>query len=376
MTLLIVAGLFVRSLRHAQRQDPGFDPRSVMNFSLDPHGAGYDLARGRQYYADLRERVRALPGVESASLVQAAPLDPEENVAELELDGGEGGQSRQAQVNYDSVSPEFFRTVRMRMVRGREFSESDSETAPRVAIINEVMAQRFWPATDPIGRQFRLRDDLHHPVQVVGVMHNAQMTDMFGPPGAFFLLPIAQHYVPRQTLMVRSSGPADAVAQPVLQLLRQMAPTVPVDGVMTMSRSMDGISGFLMFRLGAGLASALGLLGLLLAVIGIYGVVSYSAAQRTREIGIRMALGAPRSRVMAAILRQGAVIAGCGIAAGTLVATAIARLAGSFILGVSAFDPATYAGASVLLAAVTLLASLLPARRATRVDPSVVLRQE
>lgn len=376
LTLLIVAGLFVRSLRNVERRDLGYDARQQMDFSLDPHGAGYDQARARQFYEQLLRKVEALPGVESAALAQAAPLDPETNGAELEVDSVKLEEGHRPEANYDAVSPEFLHTLRMELVRGRDFSESDNETSPRVAIVNELMAQRLWPGTDPVGRQFTRLDDPGHVMTVIGVMKTARMNELVEPPGSYFLMPLAQNYVSRQVLIVRTSGAPLAITQPVLQVIRQIDSAVPVFNVMPLSRNLDGITGFLLFRLGAGLASALGLFGFMLAVIGIYGVISYSTAQRTREIGIRMALGAQPAQVISTVVRQGIIIVASGTAAGITMAALMAKLVGDFLVNVSPFDASTYAGVSALLAAIALVASFLPARRASHVDPALALRQE
>lgn len=376
LTLLIVAGLFVRSLRNAERRDLGFDPLHVMDFSLDPHGAGYDQARGRAFFEQVLRRVQALPGVETAALAQSAPLDPEINGAELEVDGVKLEEGHRPQASYDAVSPEFLRSLRMELLRGRELTDADNETAARVAIVNEFMAQKFWPGKDPIGRQFKRLDDPDHVITVVGEVKNAAMEDLVEPLTPYFFMPLAQNHVSQQVLIVRTSGPALAISQPVLEAIRQTDPAVPVYNVMPLSRKLDGLTGFLLFRLGAGLASALGLLGFLLALIGVYGVISYSTAQRTREIGIRMALGARPAQVLSAVIRQGLVIVGCGVGAGILMAALMAKLVGSFLVNVSPFDAFTYIAVSALLAAIALTASFIPAQRASRVDPALALRQE
>jgi predicted permease len=376
LTLLIVAGLFVRSLRNAERRDLGFDPLHVMDFSLDPHGAGYDQAHGHAFFAQVLRRVQALPGVETAALAQSAPLDPEINGAELEVDGAKLEEGHRPQASYDAVSPEFLSALRMELLRGREFTDADNETAPRVAIVNEFMAQKLWPGRDAVGRQFRRLDDPDHVITVVGVVKNATMEDLVEPLTPYFLMPLAQTHVLQQALIVRTSGPAPAISQPVLQAIRQTDPAVPVYNVMPLSRKLDGLTGFLLFRLGAGLASVLGLLGFMLALIGVYGVVSYSTAQRTREIGIRMALGARPAQVVSAVIRQGLLIVGCGVGAGILMAALMAKLVGSFLVNVSPFDALTYIAVSALLAAIALMASFIPAQRASRVDPALALRQE
>ena len=376
LTLLIVAGLFVRSLRNVEQRDLGFDARQAMDFSLDPHGAGYDQARSRQFYEQVLRRVQSLPGVENAALAQAAPLDAEANGAELEVDGVKLEQGHRPEADYDTVSPEFMSTLRMELVRGRNFTAADTETSPRVAIVNELMAQRLWPGKDPIGRQFKRLDDPAHTMTVIGVMRTAQMEELVAGPRSYFLMPLEQNYLARRVLIVRASGSPIALTQPVLQVIRQIDPAVPVYNVIPLIRNLDGITGFFLFRLGAGLASAMGFFGFMLAVIGVYGVISYSTAQRTREIGIRMALGERPRRVISRIVRQGMVIIGCGVVIGILMAGAMAKLVGSFLVNVSPFDAPTYMGISLLLAAIALFASFVPARRASHVDPALALRQE
>jgi putative ABC transport system permease protein len=376
LTLLIVAGLFVRSLHNAEQRDLGFRAQQVIDVTLDPHGAGYDITRGREFYDQLRQRAKTLPGVEIAALAQAAPLDAENNGAELEVDGMPATQGHRPQADYDTVSPEFLKTLGIQLLRGRDFSETDTETASRVAIVNELMAGRFWPGKDPVGRKFKRLDEPDHQITVIGVMKNASMEELVSPVGAYFLMPLAQNYVSRQTLIVRTSRNATAMIQPVLGLVRQIDPAVPAYNVQRLTKNLEGITGFLLFRLGAGLASALGVLGFLLAVIGLYGVIAYSTAQRRREIGIRIALGAQRSEAISTIMRHGFMIVGYGVAAGVLMAALMGKLVGSFLMDVSPFDTLTYVAVSVLLAGIALLASFIPARRASLVDPAIVLRQE
>lgn len=375
LTLLIVAGLFVRSLWHAQRADLGFDPQHVMNFSMDPHGAGYDEARGQQFYNELLQRVTALPGIRSASLTNAVPLGEEIFGSELEIESAKNSKTG-PEANYSGVSPDFLKTMRIGLLRGRMFTSADTATSQRVAIINERMAEKLWPGQDPIGKRFKRLDDpdTSHVVEVIGMARNAQIDDILGQETLHFFIPLAQDYKSKQTLQLRTAGEPTALAGPVVEIIHQMDATVPVYDVTTMNTVLNGINGLFLFRLGAGLATLLGGLGLVLAVVGVYGVISYSAAQRTREIGIRMALGAQRNQIVSGIMKQGLVILAIGIALGGLAAAGIAQVAGSFLVGVSGLDPLTYICVSLLLAAIALTATLVPALRATNVDPMIALR--
>lgn len=376
LTLLIVAGLFVRSLWHAQRADLGFDPQHVMNFSMDPHGAGYEETQGQQFYNELLERVSALPGVESVSLTNAVPLGEEFFGSELEIEGTENNSKTRPAADYSGISPDFLKTMRIGLLRGRMFTRADDATSQRVAIINQRMAEKLWPGQDPIGKRFKRLDDpdTSHTVEIVGMARNAQIDDMLGQETLHFFIPLTQDYKSKQTLQLRTTGEPNAFAGPVVEIIHQMDATIPVYDVTTMTTVLNGVNGWFLFRLGAGLATLLGGLGLVLAVVGVYGVISYSAAQRTQEIGIRMALGAQRNQIVRGIIKQGLVILAMGIALGGLAAAGIGQVAGSFLVGVSGRDPLTYICASLMMAAIALTATLIPALRATKVNPMIALR--
>jgi len=221
-----------------------------------------------------------------------------------------------------------------------------------------------------------LEDDLNHPLEVVGVARNSRTADLTSPEGPFFYMAFAQKRMLPITLQVRTYGEPESMAQGISGLIRSLAPALPLAKAETMTDALDTPNGLWLFRLGAGLAAAMGILGLMLAVIGVYGVVSYMTAQRTHEIGIRLALGARRGEILRMIVRQGALMVVPGTVIGVLAAFALARLARSVLVGVSPADPFTFAGISALLTTVALAASLIPARRATRVDPMVALRHE
>ena len=376
LSLLIVAGLFVRSLRSAQHSDLGFNPGSLLNVSLDPGEIGYTQPQGTQYYRQLLARVRSLPGVQSASLAMTVPLDNELE-DQITVPGYAAQRGEQLQAQFNAVSTDYFQTLEISVLRGRDFADSDSDSSPRVALINQAMADRFWHGADPIGQTFTHSRDPRHAIEIIGVVRNSHTEDTFSPCGPLFYLPIAQNYSSALALQVRSTGPPQWIAPEIVSVVRGLAPAAPILGVHIMTDIVsNGLGGLLLFRLGADLTAALGLLGLLLAVIGMYGVMAYAVGQRTQEIGVRIALGAQRQTILWMISRQGLLIVGVGLAIGLALALSVGTLVRNFLVGVGATDPLTYVTVSLLLSFVALSAGYLPARRAMRVDPIVALRYE
>jgi predicted permease len=378
LMLLVVAGLFVRSLRNVEHANLGFDPNNVVNFTVDPHETGYNKAQAWEFLKNLLPRVRTLPGVEAASLAETVPMGGIHHGADLKIDGYSSRPGRNPYAGYNAVSPRYFETMHIAIVRGRGFLESDNQTSQRVAVINEAMARDYWHGEDPIGRRFTTTDDAKNPIEVVGEVKNSRTLGLASPYKPYFYFPLAQHYdyPDPVTVQLRTSLPLAAINREAVASIQSLAPTMPVFDVQSMTAALDTLNGLLLFQIGAGLAGCLGILGLVLAIVGVYGVVSYSASQRTHEIGIRMALGAQPTDILRMIFRQAFFILAAGVVAGILAATAIARLAGNLLSGVSPVDPFTYVTASILLAGVALLACYIPARRAMRVDPMVALRYE
>jgi putative ABC transport system permease protein len=375
--ILTVAGLFTRSLLQAQKMDLGFDPEHLSNFHLDPHEIGYDEAQGQEFYRSLLERVRALPGVQSATLAFTFPSNGVyESFDWIYAEGHLPPQGQLAPVVEENVvSPGYFKTLEIPIVAGRTFADTDTERAPRVAIINQAMAKELWPGEDPLGRRFSLGVASGKPIEVVGVARDSKYGDLFKTSQPYFYLPLAQSFVSIQTLQVRSELPPATLDREVEQQIHALAPGLPIFDVQTMRQALDG-GGFYTFRLGAYLATALGLLGLVLATVGVYGVISFSTSQRTHEIGVRVALGAQPGDVRKMIFGNGLMIVGAGAALGLGGAWALTRALAGFLYGVSPHDPVTYLGVTLLIATVALLACYFPARRATRVDPMVALRYE
>jgi len=377
LMLLVIAGLFVRSLEKALAADLGFDPQHLLNLSIDPHEAGYDAIQARRFQWNLLHRAGILPGVESASLSVAVPMSYNSYSARLKIDGYEtapGQKAPAAGVNF--VSPDYFRTMRIPLLRGRDFRDSDDENAPRVAIVSEEFADRYWHGLNPIGRRFSRIDDPAHSMEVIGISKNSYAEDIFSRIDPFFYEPLAQHPNSYVTLQLRTASAPETLASEATRLIHSLEPAMPVFDVHPMTVALETANGFLPFRLSAALAMSLGILGLILAIVGVYGVISYAASQRTHEIGIRMALGAQRSQILNMILRQGVILVCLGLLTGILAAAAMAKLVGNLLFGVPPVDILTYAIASLLLTLVALIACYLPARRAMRVDPMVALRYE
>lgn len=374
LMLLVIAGLFLRSLQQAQHIDLGFNPKHLLNLSMDPHEIGYNEAQSQQFYKELLDRVRIAPGVRSATLAYTIPMRLYTmNSDDIDVPGYTPPPGQPAPVvNFNIIEPHYFATMGTPLLRGCEFTAADDKNAPDVAIVNRAMAEKFWHGEDPIGRTFRLGVSKHY-VRIVGVAKDSKTMHFSGQPVPYFYLPLKQFFSSYQTLQVRTAGDPHAMIPGIERLIASMAPGLPVFDVGTMREALG--TGLIAFQFGAVLAAALGVLGLMLALVGVYGVTSYAAAQRTHEIGIRVALGAQPGKILRMMLRQGVFVVGIGMCLGVLCALAAGRVAGRFLL-VSSADPLTYVAVSALLALVALAACWIPARRAMRVDPMTALRHE
>jgi putative ABC transport system permease protein len=377
LMLLIVAGLFLRSLMRAQRANLGFDPDHVLNVTLDPRAVGYDAARTKGFYRDLEARVRALPGVQTASLAFSVPMGNVNGDSPVYIEGRALAPGQQPPaVVYNQVDAPYFDTMRVPLLRGRAFREDDNEKAPLVAIVDQAMAHQFWPNEDPVGKRFSLQSATGPFVQIVGVVGDGKYVFIAWDREPYFFVPQAQNFTPYRTLQIRSSVPPETLITLVQHEVRALDPNMPISDVQTMRQSLSGGNGFFILRVGATLAAAMGLLGLTLAVVGVYGVVSFAASQRTHEIGIRMALGAEQRDILLLVLRQGLVLVIGGALFGVLLAWALTRSMAAVLVGVSPTDPLTFVTATLLLTGIGLWACYSPARRAMRLDPMVALRYE
>jgi predicted permease len=377
LMLLIVAGLFVRSLARAQHAYLGFDPDHLLNVTLDPKEVGYDEIRTKNFYRDLEARVCALPGVQTASSAFSVPMGNVNDGSSIYIEAHPLTPGQQPPiVIYNRVDAPYFDTLRIPLLRGRAFRENDDEKAPLVAIVNQEMAHAFWPNEDAIGKRFSLKSASGPLVEIVGVTGNGKYVFIGWDKERYFYVPVAQDFNSYRTLQVRSSVPPETLITQVQSEVRALDPNMPITEVRTMRQSLSGANGFFIFKVGAVLAAAMGILGLILAVVGVYGVVSFAASQRTHEIGIRMALGANRRDILLLVLRQGLILVIGGVLSGVLLAWALTRSMATLLVGVSPTDALTFVTATLLLGGIGLWACYAPARRAMRLDPMVALRYE
>jgi len=377
LVLLIVAGLFIRSLGRAQSIYLGFNPSQVLNFSLDVQQIGYQEVQGRAFYRELESRLRALPGVVSVAQAFSVPMGVMSASDSVSVEGRpvEAGHQPPT-VDYNMVTPGYFDTLRIPVHRGRTFTDADDEKARKVAIINQTMAKQFWPDQDPLGKRFSTKGAAGPFIEVVGVVQDGKYKGVVEDPVPHFYLPVSQSYMALRTFHVRTSVPPENLSMQVQSRIRELAPNLSISELQTMDQALQGINGFLFYRLGAQLTGTMGLLGLVLAVVGVYSVASYAAVQRTHEIGIRMAIGATPRDILRMVLRQGIALVAIGLLAGLVAAFAGTRLLADLFYVVTPSDPLTYAAVATLLVVVGLLACWIPARRATRVSPLIALRFE
>ena len=377
LLLLIVAGLFVRSARHAEQISLGFNPDHVLDIPIDVKQVGYTDEQGKQFFRTLDERLRVLPGVTSESEAFFTPLSLISADQGLVFDGRELEPGQTApDVMYNVISPDYFTTLQIPLRQGRVFTAADRDKAPNVAVVNEAMAKKFWPGQDVIGKHFRFTVGEPKRWEVVGVVGNTKIKSITEEETPFFYIPVEQSYIPLRTIHLRTSIPPDSIVRQATAQIQELAPTLPIVGARTLPEDLSGINGYLFYNLGAQLTTTIGLLGLLLAIVGVYSVVSYAAVQRTHEIGIRVALGANRVDILRMVLGQSIVIVGVGILVGLGISLAATRLVAGLLVGISPTDPVTFISVVALLAVVAIAACWLPAHRATRVNPLVALRYE
>jgi predicted permease len=373
LLLLIGTGLFLRSLRQAQRIDPGFDAEHLLVLSINPGAEGYGDVRGLDLCRRAEERAAGLPGVAAAALGANRPL--EAGLGGRFFIDGRSSPSPQdgAGAHTTSVDPAYFATTGIRILRGRPFTAADRDGAPPVVIINATLAQRFWRGENPVGSRLRFVGSAGA-FEVVGVAADAKYSALGEPAAGYLYFPLAQGYAGAATLYVRAAGDPDALVASVRDAVHRLDPNLPVTGVGPVSAILA--QSLWAPRAAAAILAFFGVLGLALAAIGTYGVMSYAVDRRRREIGIRMALGAGRGEILRRVLRQGMSLALIGLLVGLLAAFGTTRLIGRFLYGISPFDALTFLLTSASLATVAVLATLVPARRATAIDPLASLRAE
>jgi macrolide transport system ATP-binding/permease protein len=369
--LLITAGLTVRSLEHTEALGPGFDPNNAVTVSVDLGLQGYDEKRGENFYQQLAEHVRALPGVKSAGWIARLPLALDVSTTGVYPEGqAEPRVEEMPSAIYESASPDYFVTMGIPIVGGRDFATSDTAKSPGVVIVNETLAQRFWPGQNPVGK--RLHSGNADLLEVVGVAKNGKYQSLGEIPPLVVYYPFTQSYATSAALVIRTSVDPGAEISNVRSEVQKLDPQLPIYDAKTLKEHLR----LALFPLHAGavVAGSFALLAMVLAGIGIYGVMSYSVGQRMHEIGIRMALGARATDVWTMVLKQGVIITAIGMVFGLVCAIGLSGVVASMLYGVSATDPLTFLLIALLLAAVALTACYIPARRATKVDPVIAIR--
>ncbi len=372
LVLLICAALFLRSFYNGQRLDPGFDPENLVVASYDVFPGGYTEERGRLFHGQVIDRIRSLPGVESASLTRRLPLGfGGSSSTSVAIDGYTPRPDENMNIDYNEVAPGYFHTMSIPVVEGREFTSEDNEKSRPVIIINQTTARRFWPDSSAIGRSVRRGSTS---LEVIGVARDGKYRSLSEEPRSFMYMPLLQSYRSQVVMIARATGNSATMISSIRGAMREMDANLPLYDTMTMREHLA--SSVFVQNIGATFLGIFGALALMLATVGLYSVMAYRVSQRTHEIGIRIALGADSRAVLALVVKQGMKIALIGVGAGLIGAFALTRFLSSLLYGVSASDPLTFGGIAVLLTGVALVACFVPARRATKIDPMIALRYE
>lgn len=373
--LLLGGGLFLRSVKTAQGLDPGFEVNRVLLLPMNLTLGGYKEEAGREFYSQLAERMTSLPGVSSASLVGRVPLGLDRGRAVVSQETADpNSEDWEFMTGLNVVGSRYCETMGITLVRGRDFSDTDRRDAPAVAIINQTLAERLWPGEDPVGKRLLLGGRKGDRVEVIGLTRDGKYDSLGERPQPFLYRPVTQDYQPKMTLVASTEGDPRALLAAAEDQVRALDRNLAVFPAETLEEFVR--ASLAPARLGATLLGIFGLLGLGLAAVGVFSVVAYSVSRRTREIGIRMALGAQPSDITSLVLKEGMIPVGIGLGVGLGTGLGLAQLVASLLYGVSATDPMTFAGIALLLASVAFLACYVPARRATRVDPLTTLRNE
>ena len=378
LVLLVVAGLFVRSGQQAATLDVGFRTDDVLLVSVDPLAQGYTAEQAGGFYRDVANEVAGLPGVRSASWAKRAPqtIATSGGGGVVTLDGGAIPDTDPVSVLTNHVDPAFFDTVDVPVIQGRAFRTEDATGGRDVALISETAARRFWPDQDPLGRRFYRAGAPERRFEVIGVVRDARFSLIITRDPLVVLLPFGQRLSGPATLHVHTDSAPTALASAVTEAIQRRDATLAVYGVTSMDRHVDGGAILSMVRLGATVGGAFGALGLLLAAVGLYGVVAYSVTQRVQEFGIRTALGATAASIVRLAIGRGMALAVIGLVLGGLAAAGVSPFTTGFLVDVNPTDPVVFGVTGLLLASVALLACLVPSRRAARADPLAALHAD
>ena len=370
--LLVSAGLFIRSIRNAQMFNPGFNPDNMLLASFDLFPAGYTRENGIEFDRQLLTKLEALPGVQSVTLSNWVPLGFTFNLTTVTPEGYVPQLHESMDVEEAHVAPNYFRTMEIPLLSGRDFNAQDMQTSQLVAIVNQALVDRYWPHQEPIGKRIHVYENW---LTIIGVARNVNASrKLYEPPQPFVYMPLFQEYSQSEIIHARVSGDPLVFAATAENAVHELNADLPIYNVTTLETHMKLAT--IGYRVAGTFVGAFGLLALVLAAVGIYGVVAYSTRQRTHEIGIRMTLGAQKSDVFRLVLGKGIRLTVIGLAIGFVVSLALTRFLRTMLFGVTATDALTFSGVALLLSVVALAACYIPARRATRVDPMVALRYE
>jgi predicted permease len=374
LVLLVAAGLLTRSILEARRVDVGFHPAGVAALGVDLGLVGYDEARSKQLYDRAAERIAALPGVQSVARGLRQPLAINYSRNSIFFPDRMKPGDDPISIAATSVDDKYFSTLGIPLLRGRNFTPADIPTAPRTAIVTDAFVRTYWPGQDAIGKRFRARNAEGTEFQIVGIVGDYKVESIGEKPTPYIHYSMHQRPFTGEVLMARSSGDATALLAAMRREVLALEPQAVIIEGQTMTAQVEAT--LTPARLAAQTATIVGIVATALAAIGLYGVIAYAVARRTREIGIRMALGAAPGGVIGLVMRQGLTVAIAGLAMGALLAWFAARAIASGLYGVSALDPVAWAGAISVSIASAAAANFIPARRASKVDPSIALRTE
>ncbi|HEU4768249.1 MAG TPA: ABC transporter permease [Pyrinomonadaceae bacterium] len=376
LAVLVCGGLFIKSFRKAQTMDPGFGTKEALIVSIDPELVGYDAERSRNFYRQIIERAQSLPGVEAAASARLLPLGDSSNSNGPILKEGEtlvrGSQGRNIMTNV--ISAGYFRAMQIPFVDGRDFDDRDQSKTQRVVIVNQKMAETLWPGESAVGKRIFIGTDSRDPVEVIGVVKTGMYRNLAEDPKPYFYYPMTQRRPGNMMLVMRTNVDPRGLAGAIRKEVQALDRSVPASSMKTMTEHLT----YALWapNMAASFSLAFGVVAILLSAIGLYSVMAYVVSQRTREVGIRMALGANRADVLKMITLQGMRLAVIGVVIGLLLSLGLARALSSLLIGVSGYDTTTFLIVSSLLMLVALIACYLPARRATKIDPLVALRYE
>jgi predicted permease len=375
-TLLVTGGLFMRSLAHAEHANLGFKPEGVLNVQMDVAQVGYPQFKGRAFFDEVQHRIATMGGVDDLAFASSVPMGYVKLSSRLDVEARRVAPSERIISGKNIVGSRYFATIGIPIEHGRSFADSDDERSRPVAIVNRRLAEALWPGLDAIGRRFSQAGPDGPWLEVVGITGTGKYRFLFEDPQPYFYVPLAQEYSALRVLHVRTTLSPEALAPAIEREIHGLEPELPLYDVQSMKHALDSGYGLFAVRTGALFAAILAVLGLSLAVVGLYGMVSYMTSERTHEIGVRVALGADPKTIIMMVIREGARLTVGGTVVGLIGAFVLARALARLLFGVATADPGSFALASVCVLIVTVVATSVPAYRATKVDPAVALRSE